>query len=538
MKQLLIGFGFLISLACSQINVYDTVISGGYVFNHETGAFNQINLAITDGKIVAMGEQDFAGREYVDVAGMFVYPGFIDAHCHFVGYAKGMLTVNLVGTRSANEAVERVKKFKEDNPELSFIIGRGWDQNLWDEKEFPTKTLLNEWIPDIPVFLTRVDGHAAWVNDAALTTADSLPLLIKGGAILRKDGEPTGILIDKAMALVKLPDPPVESLVRSLIEAQNQCAAFGLTSLTDAGLSYKDIMFLDSLYRGGILQMPLYAMISDHPDNYEPFLQSGILKNNHLHVRSIKVYGDGALGSRGALLLEPYADDPHNKGLKLTDEDYLIELCKKAYAAGFQVNVHAIGDAANRMVLQTFAKVLPEENDRRWRVEHAQVINPEDMAYFGNYAIIPSVQPTHATSDMPWAEQRLGKDRIWHAYAFKKLLSSAGILALGTDFPVEDIDPRKTFYSATVGKDVYGESFEGYDETKMISRLEALKGMTIWAAYAQFEDHEKGSLEVGKLADLFISPTNLLTCDENEILSLQVHRTMVSGKWLHQSINK
>jgi predicted amidohydrolase YtcJ len=288
------------------------------------------------------------------------------------------------------------------------------------------------------------------------------------------------------------------------------------------------------LQKAGVLKMPIYAMITDEPAEYEPFLASGFLKSDRLSVRSIKVYGDGALGSRGALLLEDYADSPGHRGLQLKSQNALNDLCAKAKNAGFQVNVHAIGDSANRLVLQAFAKTLGANTDLRWRVEHAQVVNPTDIHYFKDFGIIPSVQPTHATSDMYWAEERLGPDRIIHAYAYQKLLTARGVIALGTDFPVEDIDPRKTFYAAAFRQDGTGFPADGFLPQERLSRQETLLGMTLWAAFAQFEEDEKGSIEVGKWADFFISETNLLTCQPREVLSAKINRTIIHGEIVYQ----
>lgn len=276
--------------------------------------------------------------------------------------------------------------------------------------------------------------------------------------------------------------------------------------------------------------MPIYAMIADNPVDYGTFFKEGPYKTDLLSVRSIKVYGDGALGSRGALLLADYADAPGHRGLLLKPKKDLEVLCKKAAHAGFQVNVHAIGDSANQIVLRAFAANLQKGNDLRWRVEHAQVVNPKDYGYFKAYKIIPSVQPTHATSDMYWAEERLGADRISHGYAYKNLLQASGILALGTDFPVEDIDPRKTFFASVFRRDAQGFPEDGFLPNERLTRNETLLGMTLWAAFAQFEENEKGSIEPGKWADLFFSDTDLLNCSPEEVLTAKVNRTMIHGE--------
>lgn len=519
---------------CSMRYTHEIVIKNGMVYISKTNSFEKRNIGIADGKIQIISEEELNGREVINAEGQFVYPGLIDAHCHFLGYAKFNNAVNLVGTTSLQEVIDRVKKFKEDNPQARFLMGRGWDQNDWQNTDLPTNGLLIEAFPDIPVYLVRVDGHAALVNDAALRLAGQLPENVEGGQIIRANGQPTGLLIDNAMSIINLPEPSRAEIIAMLQKAEKDCVAMGLTGLADAGLDRWSILLIDSLQKAGILKLPIYAMITDEPADYEPFLASGFLKTDRLSVRSIKVYGDGALGSRGALLLDDYADSPGHRGLQLKSQKALEVLCTKAKKAGFQVNVHAIGDSANRLVLQAFAKTLGATTDLRWRVEHAQVVNPADLYLFKDFGIIPSVQPTHATSDMYWAEERLGPDRIAHGYASKQLLIAGGVVALGTDFPVEDIDPRKTFYASVFRQDGTGLPAGGFLPQERLSREETLLGMTLWAAYAQFEENEKGSIEPGKWADFFISETNLLTCDPHEVLSLSINRTIIHGETVYQ----
>jgi predicted amidohydrolase YtcJ len=524
----------MLHFGCSKRYSHDVVIKNGKVYNSSTNSFEKRNIGIADGKVLSISEEELDGREVINAEGKFVYPGLIDAHCHFLGYAKFNNAVNLIGTASLKEVIDRVKKFRVDNPQARFLVGRGWDQNDWQNTGLPTNALLNEAFPDIPVYLVRVDGHAALVNDAALGLAGQLPEDVEGGQIIRSNGQPTGLLIDNAMSIIKLPEPSRAEAIAMLQKAEKDCVAMGLTGLADAGLDRRSILLIDSLQKAGVLKIPIYAMITDEPAEYEPFLTTGFLKTDRLSVRSIKVYGDGALGSRGALLLDDYADSPGHRGLQLKSQKALEQLCVKAKNAGFQVNVHAIGDSANRLVLQTFAKTLGANNDLRWRVEHAQVVNPADLHYFKDFGIIPSVQPTHATSDMYWAEERLGPDRIAHGYAYHQMLKSRRLVALGTDFPVEDIDPRKTFYAAVFRQDGTGFPAGGFLPQERLSREETLLGMTLWAAFAQFEENEKGSIDVGKWADFFISETNLLTCQPQEVLSAKISRTIIHGETVYQ----
>jgi hypothetical protein len=384
----------------------------------------------------------------------------------------------------------------------------------------------------------RIDGHAALVNSQALQLADSLPEILPGGRVIYAQGEPTGLLIDNAVNLIPQPVLDKVAMRDALLKAEENCFAVGLTGLADAGLDKTSIDALADYYDEGDLRMPLYVMIRDNPADYLWFLQNGPIKTDRLSVRSIKVYGDGALGSRGALLLKPYADDPLNYGLMLKNEKDLKALCKLAYDAHFQVNVHAIGDSANRLVLQAFSSILPPQNDARWRIEHAQVVNPLESIYFQDYKVIPSVQPTHATSDMYWVQERLGAERVKHAYTFNSLLNWRGVLPLGTDFPVEDIDPLRTLYAAVTRQDSLGFPNEGFLPSEKLSRIDAIKGMTIWAAYAQFEENEKGSIETGKWADFVLLPLDLLKCPAEDILQTQVLKTIVHGEVVYTRLNQ
>ncbi len=525
----------LMLLACSELPEYDLVVLNAKVLSFDSEKFSDVNIGISNGKIAEMSLSELKGAHYVDAKGQFVYPAFIDAHCHFVGYASGLQQVNLVGTRSLIEVIDRLKTFEKEHPELDFIVGRGWDQNDWAEKSFPNNELLSAAFPSKAVYLTRIDGHALLLNKKALEIVGTLPDWIDGGEIIRENGLPTGVLIDEAMSLVRIPELSKKLRTAGLQLAEANCFSLGLTGLADAGLAFGSILFLDSLQRAGVLKMPVYAMLSDSEDDNAQLFADGYFTSELIKVKSIKVYFDGALGSRGALLLQPYSDHPGHFGLQIKHREDLKNLCVEAKKKGIQINVHAIGDSANRVVLQVFAEVLGGKNNLRWRVEHAQIVNPADSGYFINYSILPSVQPTHATSDMYWAEERLGKTRINHAYAYQDLLRwSGGHMPLGTDFPVEDIDPRKTFYAAVTRQDAAGFPAGGFLPQQKLTRIEALKGMTIEAAYAQFEENETGSIEPGKWANLFFSPTNLLACTEQEILNTKITRTIVRGKTVYE----
>ncbi|MFM2326661.1 MAG: hypothetical protein RIR31_863 [Bacteroidota bacterium] len=494
-------------------------------------------MAISDGKIVAIGTNDeilkaYEGEEELNAAGKTIYPGFIDAHCHFTGFATDMWKCNLVGTKSFNEVIDKMNEFSKTAP-LQWLYGRGWDQNDWEEKEFPSKEKLDSIFPNRPVFLKRIDGHAALANQKALDLAQiNGSTTITGGNIELKNGKPTGILIDNAMDLVEHIIPAISDTTakKYFNDAQNICFALGLTGVQDCGISEHTVDLIDAEQKAGNLKMKIYAMLTDSAQYYNKWIAKGIYKTALLHVGGFKLYGDGALGSRGACLIQDYSDKPGWKGFLLSDAKHFREVAAKLVNTKFQMCTHAIGDSGNRQILMTYAEVLKGKNDKRWRIEHAQVVNEHDFNLFGNYNIIPSVQPTHATSDMYWADKRLGSERIKNAYAYKKLLQQNGWMPLGTDFPVEDISPFKTFFAAVVRQDDKGLPAQGFQIENALTREETLKGMTIWAAKAAFEENEKGSLEKGKAADFILLDTDLITADIKNLLKATVNETYINGK--------
>lgn len=529
----------ILSGSCNS-NKADLIIFNATIYTVDSSFAVQQAMAIKDGKILATGTNEFIQKEYssresVDAQGKFVYPGFIDAHAHFAGYASSLQTVNLFGTKSFSECIERINDFvsnKRLTPD-AWIIGRGWDQNDWKKKEFPSNDSLNILFPDNPVFLTRIDGHAAIVNDAALSIAGiNASTRMIGGEVELKKGKPTGILIDNAVDLVsrKIPVATASELAASFKEAEKNCFAKGLTTVDDCGLDHQVIQLMDSLHKSGDLKLRIYAMLSDNPANHEFIKKNGRIKTDRLNMRSMKVYADGALGSRGACLLKPYNDKANHYGFLLSNKEHFDSVAAMLMQQNFQMCTHAIGDSGNRVVLNTYAKHLLPGNDHRWRVEHAQVVHPLDLQLFRDLNIIPSVQPTHATSDMYWAGERLGKEREKTAYAYRQLLVQVGWMPLGTDFPVEDIDPLKTFYAAVVRKDASGWPENGYQQENALPRPDALRGMTIWAAKSNFEEHEKGSLEKGKFADFIMLDKDLMKVNEKEILGIKVLSTYLNGE--------
>lgn len=498
-------------------------------------------IAIHHGKIVDIGStaglrEKYAASEEKDLQGKPVFPGFIDPHCHFYGYGLSLRLCDLRGTGSVDEIIARLIKHHRQFPS-SWITGRGWDQNDWETHGFPDKSALDSAFPDVPVYLTRVDGHAAWVNSRALSLAGVHEgTKVKGGEVLADARGTTGILLDNAMTLVEkhLPDIQYNDQLIALEAAETNCLSVGLTLVGDAGLDKNIVILLDSLQRTGKLDIRVYAMLNPTKENIDHFISKGIYHTDRMSVRSVKLFADGALGSRGALLIAPYNDDPDNKGIQVSPTEFLIKISNLAYNKGYQVNTHCIGDSAVRLMLEIYSDLLPENNDLRWRIEHAQVVHPDDFPLFALYGIIPSIQTTHATSDMYWAGDRLGRDRIKTAYAYKTLLAQNGWLANGSDFPVESINPLYGFYAAIARKDLKGNPSEGFQTQEALTREEALKAMTIWAAKACFEESNTGSLEPGKSADFVILGSDIMKIDEREIPEVRVQETYIEGKQVYR----
>lgn len=528
---------FLILLGCqtSKENV-DVLVFNANVYTVDASFSKATAFAVKDGKFVAVGStaeilEKYDSENRVDANGQTITPGLIDAHCHFYGLGLNQQAANLLGTKSFDEIVQLVQQFQEADPK-SFIRGRGWDQNDWEIKEFPDKTRLDALFPQTPVILERIDGHAYIVNQRALDMAGiTVDTKVEGGEIVKKDGKLTGVLVDNPMSLVDAIIPPLNraTQIEALKDAEQLCFKYGLTTVNDAGLDRNIIELIDSLQQAGQLSIRVYAMVSNTPANLDYFLNKGILRTSNLNVRSVKVYGDGALGSRGAALKAPYSDKAGHYGAMVTPVNEIQALAEKIGKSEYQMNTHAIGDSANSVVLKAYKKVLEGKSDRRWKIEHAQVIAPEDFDYFEN-GIIPSIQPTHATSDMYWAGDRLGDTRVKGAYAFKTLLNKAGIVALGTDFPVEEVNPFLTFYSAVARKDTANYPENGFQMKDALTREETLKGMTIWAAYSNFEEMEKGSIEVGKQADFTIYSDNLMEIAVEAIPKISVEAVYLGGK--------
>ena len=534
-------FAFCLITSC-QYRKADWVVFNANVYTVNDSFEKVTAFAIKDGKFLSVGGDEitdlYPNALKFDAKGLPIYPGFIDAHCHFFNLGLSLAQVDLRGSKSIGEIEKRLLSYTKNSPS-DIIIGRGWDQNLWKNKAFPNNIFLNRLFPDKLVLLKRIDGHALLVNDLVIKKAGiSSKTKVKGGSILVENNKPTGVLVDNAMDLAMgiLPPNTSKDITKALIDAEKKALENGLTTVDDAGLEKKTIQVIDSLQQIGELKIRVYAMISNTKDNLNYYLTNGIIEKEKLTVRSVKAYLDGALGSRGALLKKPYSDENKNKGLTITTKEELFDLANKLSSKGFQLNTHAIGDKANEIVLDVYNYILKDIEDPRWRVEHAQVVDEFDIQKF-NSKIIPSVQPTHATSDMKWADERLGSKRLNRAYAYKELLDWSGKIALGTDFPVEKVNPLLTFYSAVARKDVDGNPSDGFLKENALTRQEALKGMTIWAAYSNFEDSFKGSIEKGKFADFVILTKDIMNVPEQEITSAEVVATIVNGSIVFQKFN-
>lgn len=534
-KLILIIGGLLMSCAPNKKEV-DFLVINANVYTVDSVFSTASAFAIEDGRFVAIGNEEEIQNRYtssriLDAEGKTIVPGFIDAHCHFYGLGMNRQIADLSGTSSFEEVIQRMVAFQKENKSV-VLRGRGWDQNDWEVKLFPSKERLDQLFPDTPVVLERIDGHAYLVNQKALEMAGmDARTMVPGGFVELHNGEPTGILVDSPMGLVDkvMPVANREMQINALLDAQEVCFKYGLTTVNDAGLDRDVIELIDSLQQVGLLDMRVYAMVSATSNNLDYYLPKGIVKTEKLHVRSVKVYGDGALGSRGAAMKASYSDKHNHFGAMVTTSEEVNHLAKRIAESDYQMNSHAIGDSANVVILKAYQSALQGKGDRRWKIEHAQIVDVNDFDYFSK-GIIPSIQPTHATSDMYWAEERIGSSRMQGAYAYKTLLEKAGLVALGTDFPVEQVNPFHTFYAAVARKDSKLFPQEGFQMKDALSRQEALRGMTIWSAYSNFEEKEKGSIEIGKWADFIVLDKDIMRVPIDEVLMMKVEQTYLGGK--------
>lgn len=521
-----------------------TIVSNGAIYTSNKQNPTTEAFAFREDEIVAVGSHASLNKSYpdakqLDLKGATVVPGFIDAHGHLLGLGRSLIIARLMGTKNKDDIIHRLKKQAEGLPEGSWLLGRGWDQNDWPEKELPSAADLDKAFPDRPVWLTRVDGHAAWGNTKAMSFVDkdlSGDWQIDGGNIVRdKNGKATGVFIDNAMKLVSenIPDSTAKEQELALKKAMQKTASVGLTGMHDAGTTLSDWKLIKQAYDNNALDVRVYAMADGNGDMLDYLCKQGIQKNDDARIsaRAIKLYSDGALGSRGAALLKDYSDDPGNRGLLVDSEASLTANAQKAAKCGLQVNIHAIGDRGNRVTLNAIESLNQfKDNPGRHRVEHAQILNPKDFARFKKLSIIASVQPTHATSDMYWAEDRVGSERIKGAYLWQDFVQEGVPIALGSDFPVENPDPLIGFYAAVTRQDNQQHPEGGWYPKQILTREQALRGFTIDAAYAAFQEDKVGSIEAGKFADFVILSNDIMQVPSAEILDTHVEATYLAGQ--------
>ena len=509
-------------------------------------------FAISGDRIIAVGDAEelrssLVPDTVIDLGGAGVVPGLIDAHGHLESLGALLATLNLAGTTSIEEIQHKVREAADDLPPGVWIRGRGWDQNRWPTKGFPHRAALDSITGIRPVLLVRIDGHAVWVSSVVLDRAGIGPDTPdpSGGHIVRDaSGIPTGVLVDNAIGLLDqvIPRPRPEERERFLEAALQECTLYGLTSVHDMGVDLEGVEIYKKLGREHRLPLRVYVALEAPGPAWEHYREHGPevdLYDGMLTIRAVKLYADGALGSRGAALIAPYSDDPGNRGLTLATHDELKDLCLQAYAAGFQVCTHAIGDRANSIVLDVYQEALnplsEKEFDRRFRVEHAQVLDPPDVPRFAKLGVLPSMQPTHCTSDMYWAEGRLGPERAKYAYAWRSLIEAGSVIPGGSDFPVESPNPLLGLYAAVTRQDLQGWPEGGWHPEQRMSREEALKSFTAWAAFAAFQEDRKGRIAPDFLADLTILSVNPMTVAPREIASARVLRTIVGGRTVHEA---
>ena len=539
MRKIILFLSCLFFLSCTTNTEVDLIVYNAKIYTVDSTFSNAEAFAVKNGVFIDVGTSKdilkrYKAKESIDAQGKPVYPGFYDAHAHMFIYADFLQEADLTGSKSLSEVISRMKEFQSKHPHKKWLVGRGWDQSLWEDKRFPTKDSLDKYFADIPVFLSRIDYHAAVVNSKALNIAQiDSSYAVEGGQIMMDTvGNPNGLLIDKAMDIVSkfIPTNDEKGLLAALRQAQDSLISVGLTSIAEAGLNSDQIDYLKKFYQNDSLKIRTYAMIFAEPHNVNQLIRDGIYSSEKLNIKSIKMMADGALGSRGASLLAPYSDSPLNNGLMLHTPEEFDAAIKTLAASPFQVATHAIGDSANRVILDLYGKYLGEKNSRRWRIEHAQVISPEDFKKFKKYSIIPSIQPTHATSDMNWLNERIGEDRAKGAYAYKDLLRAYGKVALGSDFPVEHFNPLYGFHAAVTRQDKDGLPKNGFQLENALTREESLKGMTIWAAYSCFEEKKRGSIEKGKDADFVILEEDIMTADAHKLRNIKTLRTVIAGE--------
>ena len=552
MRLLAIPFLLLPYAAASQGTAApaDLVVTNARIYTADDARPMANAMAIRGGRVVFVGSDRGAltlrgpQTRVLDAAGATVIPGIADAHVHLLNLGMALRTVNLVGARSYDEVISRIAAKARELPAGTWITGRGWDQNDWPDTRLPHHEALSRAVPNHPVYVVRIDGHASLSNAAALrlgnvTSASTDP---QGGRIERTaSGEPTGVLVDRAMGLVagRIPPATREQTRDATLAAIREVHRFGLTSVHDAGVDAGTIDVYEDLARAGQYSLRNYVMIRQDDSTLARYFRRGpqsALYDGHLWIRAIKISVDGALGSRGAALLDPYSDEPSHSGLILTPPARVKDVAVRALRAGFQLNVHAIGDRGNRVVLDAFEQAFTEVPvaDHRFRIEHAQILHHDDIPRFAKLDVIPSMQATHQTSDMYWAPNRLGYSRSLGGYVWRSLLNTGVIIPNGTDFPVEEVDPLKTFHSSVTRQDANGWPTGGWFADQRMTREEALKSMTLWPAVAAFQERDLGSLSPGKYADFVMLDRDIMTVASASILGTQVLATYVAGRPVYE----
>ena len=528
----------------------DLVVTNGRIYTADGVRPVVDAMAIRGGRVVFVGDRagaralTGANTRTLDLQGRTVIPGMTDAHAHVTGLGQSLLNVDLVGTTSYEQVIAKVVERARTTPKGEWIIGRGWDQNDWGDTRWPTHEALSRAVPDHPVYLERVDGHAGLVNALALqktgvTKATANP---SGGSIERDaQGNPAGVFVDNAQDLIgrAIPAQTRAQIKNAIKLAIAEMHRWGLTGVHDAGASAQVLELYEELGREGALNIRMYAMISDDAPTIEAWFKRGPQSGLHdgmLWVRSVKLYQDGALGSRGAALLEPYSDNATTSGLLVSAPAHITDVATRALRAGFQVNTHAIGDRGNRLVLDSYEaalKAVPTA-DHRFRVEHAQILNYDDIPRFAQLGVIPSMQASHQTSDMYWAANRLGENRLRGAYAWRSLLESGVVIPNGSDFPVEYVDPLISFKSAVTRQDARGWPAGGWYPEQRMTRDEGLKSMTLWPAYAGFQENELGSLAAGKRADFVVLDMDIMRAPDAVLQDARVVSTWVGGRAVYE----
>jgi predicted amidohydrolase YtcJ len=552
MKHWLLPFAIFFILAAAAVPSYaedtaDLILQHGVFYPVQPPGRVEGTLAVRGGRIVYLGSDAGAAplrgakTHVVDLGGRTVTPGLIDAHSHLTGLGQALSEVDLTAVPTYEEVIRRVREAASKVPAGTWVYGHGWDQNRWPGKAFPTHEALSAAVPGHPVWLGRVDGHAALVNARAMQILgiDAATQDPTGGRFLRDAaGHPSGVLVDNALHVRdRLPAPPAAEVERWLTAASRHCLAFGLTTVTDMGVGQDEIDAYQALRKAKRLPLRAALFVADNEELLARWMKRGpeIDPQARVNVRGVKLYADGALGSRGAALLEPYSDDPNNLGLLVSTGDHLEDVARRAAAAGFQVAIHAIGDRGSLVAIDAMEKALGGPRpEARFRLEHSQIVRVQDLQRMARLGIIASMQPTHATSDMPWAEDRLGPRRLERAYAWRKVLNGGGRLALGSDFPVESADPRLGLYAAVTRQDLQGKPAGGWLPGERLTREEALRGFTLDAAWSLFLEKEVGSLEVGKRADLVVFARDIMAVPEAEIPKVDVDMTLVDGEIVHE----